>query len=159
MRWRRFVRCWLVSMAVLLPSSLAAGAEEPSWSVGTARVKITPEKPLWLAGYGHRDRPAEGTLHELWVKVLALQAPDGKRAVLVTSDLLGFPQGMAATICDELQHRCCLERSQIMLTSSHTHTGPVLRDALYDIYPLDETQLALIEEHSASLEKTNDAAL
>jgi hypothetical protein len=41
-----------------------------------------------------------------------------------------------------------------MLASSHTHTGPVLRSALYDIYPLDEKQVALIEEYSRGLEET-----
>jgi len=143
----------IVSILLLCVSLPIAAAEQASWKVGIARAKITPEKPLWLAGYGGRDRPAEGTLHDLWIKVLALQAADGSRAAVVTADLLGFPREMAGNICAELKKQCKLERSQIMLTCSHTHTGPVLRDALHDIYPLDEKQKTLIDEYSAALEK------
>lgn len=128
-----------------------APAEEPTWKAGTAKVKITPQQPLWLAGYASRDHAAEGTLHDLWVKVLALEAPDGQRAVIVTSDLLGFPQAIAARICQELPTQCGLARSQIMLTSSHTHSGPVLAGALEDCYPLDQQQKTRIAEYSAQL--------
>jgi neutral ceramidase len=154
MRRRRLVGLLIASVIL---ASLAVGplwAQQPMWKVGVAAAKITPEKPLWLAGYGGRDRPAEGTLHDLWIKVLALEDENGSRAVLVTSDLLGFPKGMSETMCAELSARCGLHRSQIMLTASHTHTGPVLEDALYDIYPLDESQKAMIEEYSLALEKT-----
>lgn len=140
-------------LVALLPCRSPA-ADEPTWTAGIARAKITPEKLFWMAGYAARDRPAEGTLHDLWLKVLALQTPAGHRAVVVTSDLLGWPKGMYENVCAELKTRCGLDRSQIMLTASHTHSSPVLRGALYDIYPLDEEQRALIEQYSAALEKT-----
>jgi neutral ceramidase len=145
-----------------LPADPPAGARQagvpqagtpPVWQVGFAEAKITPEKPLWLAGYAARQRPAEGTLQDLWVKVLVLQSPRGRRAVLLTSDLLGWPRGMSERVCAELKTRRGLDRSQIMLTASHTHSGPVLSCALYDIYPLDPKQKALIEQYSANLEK------
>jgi neutral ceramidase len=142
-------------LCVLLVAALAGivRADRPTWKAGLAKTDITPAKSMWLAGYGGRDRPSEGTLHRLWLKVLVLEAPDGHRGVVVTSDLLGFPRAMYERIVAELGRRG-LERSQIMLTASHTHTGPVLRDALYDIYPLDAAQRAVIEDYSAGLEKT-----
>jgi hypothetical protein len=131
----------------------AAGQESATWKLGTAQAKITPQEPLWLAGYGGRDRPSEGTLHDLWVKALAVEAPDGGRAVVVTTDLLGLPKGLADRTCSELSKRCRLERSQIMLTSSHTHCGPVLQASLSDCYPLERfpEQPARIEAYSAGL--------
>ena len=39
-----------------------------------------------------------------------------------------------------------------MLNASHTHTGPVLRGGLYDIYPLNAAHIKRIEEYSARLE-------
>lgn len=154
MRRRDFVASSIVAVFVaLLPCGFLPAAE-PVWKVGIAQAKITPEKPLWLAGYAARDRPAEGTLHELWIKVLVLQSTDGGRAVFVASDLLGWPKDMSERVCAELKTGCKLDRSQVMLTATHTHSGPVLRDALYDIYPLDEKQRALIEEYTAALEKT-----
>ena len=129
-------------------------AEETIWTVGLARAKITPQEPIWLAGYAARDRPSEGTLHDLWVKVLALEDSEGHRGVVVTSDVLGFPRKMSEAICGALEKRCGLDRSQIMLTSSHTHSGPVLGKSLSDCYPLDEVQKERIDRYSAWLEGT-----
>ncbi len=123
------------------------------WKAGVARAKITPEQPMWMAGYAARNHPAEGTLHDLWVKVLVLEDASGNRAVVVTSDLLGFPRAMAKRICSELSRKYGLRRDRVMLTASHTHTGPVLENALYDIYPLDEEQRGRITEYSRRLEQ------
>ncbi|NQT12206.1 MAG: neutral/alkaline non-lysosomal ceramidase N-terminal domain-containing protein, partial [Planctomycetes bacterium] len=136
------------------PVAVLPVGDEMMWRVGVARAKITPKKPLWLAGYAARTRPSEGVLHDLWIKVLALEAANGYRAVVLTSDLLGFPTDMYDRICEQLDDQCNLDRSQIMLTVSHTASGPLLRQASYDLYPLDETQRALIEEYSLGLEQT-----
>ena len=68
------------------------------WKAGVARVVITPEQSMWLAGYGSRDHPSEGTIHDLWAKALALEDANGKQAVLITSDLLGFPKNLSDRI-------------------------------------------------------------
>lgn len=138
---------------VALPLIGNLQADPPGWKAGVAKVNITPEKPLWLAGYSSRTRAAEGTVHALWIKVLALEAPNRQRAVIVTSDLLGFPKAMADKICEGLHRQCGLERAEIMLTCSHTHSGPVLGSALFDCYPLDAPQRALIAEYTSALEK------
>ena len=137
---------------LLVNSGLSA--DNATWKAGLATAKITPEKPLWMAGYSARTGPADGKLHDLWVKVLALEAPDGRRAVVLTSDILGFPRAMYDRICDDLRTQCGLSRAEILLSASHTHSGPVLRGALLDIYPLDDRQLAMIDEYSTWLEKT-----
>jgi hypothetical protein len=147
-RLRRVSRV-LLSL-VFMGSAVCVGAE-PGWKVGLGKSKITPDKPMWMAGYGSRMHPSEGKLQDLWVKALALEVADGGRAVVVTSDLLGFPRKISEQICAQVAKRYGLERSRIMLTSSHTHCGPVLAEALYDIYPLDDQQRALIEEYSAGL--------
>lgn len=136
-----------------------AGPADATWKVGTAKVKITPAKPLWMAGYGNRKKPAEGTLHDLWVKIAAIEDAAGHRAAIVTADHLGWPRGMYDRICAELQKRCKLDRSQVMLASSHTHTGPVLRGAVHDCYPLDDKQRTMIEQYSLRLEKDVVAAV
>lgn len=138
---------------VLITLTAAVFAEEAAWNAGTARVKITPEQPLWMAGYGSRTHPSEGTLHDLWVKAVALETSDGGRAVVVTSDLLGIPPAVNAKICNDLQTRCGLERSRIMLTCSHTHCSPALDGALFDCYPLDDAQRAAIVHYTRGLEK------
>jgi len=153
-----FVVRWTVAVTILLLPG-ATWADGSTWKVGTAKARITPEKPLWLAGYAGRNRPADGTVHDLWVKVLALEASEGTRGVVVTADLLGFPKPLANAICAQIQSASGLNRSQIMLTCSHTHCGPVLGDALQDCYPLDESQRTRIAEYTSVLEKAVVAAV
>jgi neutral ceramidase len=144
--------CFLVLFLACAGQGLAGASEQGAWKAGVARAVITPEKPMWLAGYGHRSHPAEGKIHDLWIKVLALEDPEGRRAVVLTSDLLNFPKAMHESICGKLREKHGLDRAQVMLTVSHTHSGPVLRESLYPCYPLDGAQLALIEEYSTWLE-------
>jgi neutral ceramidase len=117
-----------------------------------AKTVITPEKLIWMAGYGFRDRPAEGTLHDLWAKALVIEDADGRRSVLITTDLLGFPTELSNRIRDRIEQDYGFTRAEVILNSSHTHAGPVLQDALGDIYPMDSDQLNLVEEYSSDLE-------
>lgn len=146
-------RLWFVCVVAVLAFTLpTANAADATWKAGTSRAVITPEVPLWMAGYGNRNRPAEGTLHDLWIKALALEAEDGRRAVVISTDTLGIPQSIYDNTCAALEKKLGLDRSQIMLNSSHTHCGPVLRGALHDIYPLDDEQLQRIDAYSTKLE-------
>src|SRR5690625_6181646 len=112
-----------------------------TWKAGVSRIDITPEQPMWMAGYGSRTSPSEGTLHPIWIKALALADASGHQSVLVPADLVGWPKGLSDSVRKEAEERFGLSKSQIILNSSHTHTGPVLADALSDIYPLEESDL------------------
>src|SRR5262245_14434588 len=79
----------LVALTLALALPAAGRAGEEAWKAGTARAVITPQQPVWLSGYAGKRVPA-GKLHDLWVKALALEDAGGRRAVLVTSDLIGF---------------------------------------------------------------------
>jgi neutral ceramidase len=148
----RCVRFWMAVSSGLLALAGPADAEDAAWKYGLAQVKITPAKLFWMAGFAARTRPAEGALDDLWVKALALEAPEGRLAVLVTADILGVPKVMYDRISGEIHRRHGLDRGQVMLAGSHTHSGPVLWKALQDIYPLDDKQQALIDEYSGWLE-------
>lgn len=155
MRTRRLdsrVLLLVFSISLCLLSPAQAQTTSPEWKAGVARAEITPETSLWMAGYGHRDHPAEGTLHPIWVKVLALEDAAGQRAVLVTSDLLGLSKGVSDRVRDRLRDQFQLERAQVMLTSSHTHSGPALGDALEDVYPLDEAGKDDVVRYTRALE-------
>ena len=133
---------------LLLPLPLTAA----TWKAGTAKADITPKKPIWMAGYGGRSKESEGVLHPLWAKALALEDAKGKRAVIIATDTLGMTRGIYATLKTRLKKEHNLDADQIKLNASHTHTGPVLRGGLYDIYPLDDARIKRIEEYSARLE-------
>jgi hypothetical protein len=55
-----------------------------------------------------------------------LEDKDGHVAVLLTTDLLGLSAAIAEPVCQRIGAKTGLKRSQILLNSSHIHTGPSL---------------------------------
>ncbi|WP_339924759.1 neutral/alkaline non-lysosomal ceramidase N-terminal domain-containing protein [uncultured Cyclobacterium sp.] len=124
-----------------------------TWKTGTAKINITPKSSLWMAGYGHRDHTSEGKYGELWVKVLALEDAKGYKTVIVTSDLLGLPKNLSDGIRNSAIHQFGLQKSQIVLNSSHTHSAPVLGKSLFDIYPMNSQQRNDVEKYTDNLQE------
>src|SRR5580704_12994370 len=89
-------------MCILPTFVQAAEPAAATWKAGVAKVNITPEKLMWMSGYGDRTKPAQGKLTDLWAKALVLEDPDGKRVVLVTMDLVGIPRDLSQAVCAEL---------------------------------------------------------
>jgi hypothetical protein len=150
------LRCASAGLWILLSLVAApAPAQEPDagrWQAGVAAINITPAKLMWISGYGARDKPAEGKLTELWAKALVVQDPAGRRAVLVTMDLVGIDRKLSMAVCEALARKYGLDRASIMLSTSHTHTGPVVRGNLETMCNLDQTQRQLVEEYGRSLQ-------
>lgn len=140
----------LLAGAFPLAQTIAAQPPAAHWKAGVAREIITPETPVWLAGYGTRRAP-EGKLHDLWMKALALEAVDGGRVVLITSDFQGVPRSMSDRVFEQLQTRYALTRSQVMFTFSHNHCGPRLGDDLIDYYPSEPAQEELVRNYTNSM--------
>ena len=116
--------------SLLLASS--ANARAATLKAAVAKVDITP--PAGLAMYGFFDRIKDeklstGTLDPLYARVLVLEAGQ-RRLALVTLDL-------GRTFNDSELHslsqrvKSSAEISFLMVTASHTHSGP----NILDIYP------------------------
>lgn len=119
---------------------------------GVAKVVITPRQNIWLAGYASRTAPADGKLQDLFAKCVAFEDETGARSILVTTDLLGLPRATATNVAGLVQQRFGVPRERLILSFSHTHSGPVLSgDRLVDMYGLDPIQQGLVGEYTASL--------
>ena len=139
-----------LSLTTQFPRNVLGAGE--AWKAGLARAIITPQKSLWMAGYASRKKPSEGIVQELYAKALALQDHSGKRAVLVTSDLLGFPASVSHNIAERVEKQYHLARNQLLLSSSHTHCGPVIGKMLGTMYPMTSRQWADVEAYTSELE-------
>jgi hypothetical protein len=134
----------------MCPATVAWG-EERQWQAGVARVNITPELPIWLSGYAARTQPAQDKLDDLWAKALAIEDATGRRAVLVTMDLVGIDRELSREVCRGIEGRFQLPRAAIALCASHTHSGPVVGTNLAPMYSLDDRQAARVELYAAKL--------
>lgn len=121
------------------------------WMAGFGRRVITPQNGVWLAGYG-TERAATDKIHDLWVKVLALKDPGGKRVVMATTDHMGMSKTVYESIYSKINQRFKIDRSEFMLTFSHNHCGPCLTDDLVDYYPSDELQRKYVKEYTDWME-------
>ena len=111
-------------IVVMMGTSLASGQDH--WLAGTGRVAITPTEPLMMAGYASRTTPATKKNIDLWAKVLVLEDQSGNRGVLVALDLVGIGRPLSQRVCQRLDESFGLERDQIAIFTSHTHSGPVV---------------------------------
>jgi neutral ceramidase len=100
-----------------------------NWKAGTATVKVTPQKLLWMAGYAGRKKPAEGKVQDLFAKALALQDEQGNKLVFVTLDLIGVPQLLRQAVAQRAEQEFGLPPAHLVMNASHTHSGPSLRTA------------------------------
>ena len=140
----------VLAVVVLLVgcSQVAAGAD---WSAGVGKVDITPTDAMWMGGYANRDRPAEGTLTKLWAKALVLDDGQGSQVILVTADLTAVDRKMGLAIRGLIARKHGLPMSHVALNVSHTHSGPVVGDALAPQYRLDARQKQKVDQYADQL--------
>lgn len=127
------------------------GSAAGAWKAGVARVDITPGESIWMSGYAARTKPSQGVLHPLWAKALAVEDGRGGRVVMVTTDLIGLPRAITDQVSARAAKEWNLERSQIVFNSSHTHTGPIVRQSLINIANIPASEMPAIERYGDRL--------
>jgi neutral ceramidase len=109
---------------------------------------------MWMAGYGSRSHPSTGLLNDLWAKALVIEDSLGTRVAIITLDLVGIGRDLADPIMAELKKNYALNRTNVAICCSHTHSGPVvghnLRTLHYDL--VDEGQKQLIDRYAEQLQ-------
>ena len=128
-----------------------AGAAD--WRVGLASVDITPPAGLWMAGYAARKEPAQGAVQPLHAKAIVLEDLLRRRAAIVTLDLLGLTAPVVDRISSAVRSRYGLERKDLVLCSSHTHSGPVVNDQLAVAYDLTSAQWDAVRASTRHIEE------
>jgi hypothetical protein len=90
---------------------------------GLAEVEITPPIGYRMDGY-FTERLSTGVKDPLKAKALVFQQGDTKTA-LVVCDLLGVPQTLTQEVRARAAARTGIPASNIAVTATHTHTGPL----------------------------------
>ena len=134
------------------PSILYSQNSSDEWKVGVARQNITPQHPTWMAGYAMRTSPSDGKLHDIWAKAITFEDAQGVRSVLITTDLLSIPKEFSELFKTKVKQKYGLEKSQIILNCSHTHSGPVVSRALHYIYPMTMNDWEIVDKYTKELE-------
>ncbi len=108
---------WFFSFFLFLAVSIQAV------QVGVGVADLTPPIGTPSAGYGaRRDAGMEGIRDPLLATALVIDK-DGKRVVFCSVDHLGFDTGMVDEVRAVLHSRKGFEGAELLLGSSHTHSG------------------------------------
>lgn len=136
-------------MRLFLMAACGAAVLSADWKVGAAALKITPEEPIWLAGYAARTKPSEGVLHDIWAKAMAFEDETGAKAVAVTLDLVGIRKPMAEAIAEKVRSKHGISRDRVWFNASHTHSAPLVTEgaSTYDFGTYGATQAPVLERY------------
>jgi hypothetical protein len=136
-------------IGVILPAASSRAAE--TIEVGLAVRDITPEPPIWLAGYAARVRPADKVDSALKVQACAIRNPGQAPFVFVSLDNCEVSRAFNKPIVAEVEKQFGLAPERMMIVSSHTHAAPVLVDTLESMYQMPEPDRARVRDYSARL--------
>jgi len=135
---------------------IALGAAETTVAVGGAKVDITPELPIRLAGY--QSRPAEATRVEapLSARALAIGSDADGPVVLVTAEVIAVSETMSDAVAAAVRAKHPgLTRERIAVCATHQHTGPAIAGTIPFMFSRDlpAEENARIERYAARLQE------
>lgn len=100
---------------------------------GSAREAITPPLGIPLGGNARSCNYATHVIHELYVRALYVEH-QGTGICIVSLDILGLQEQDARALRQRLAEAIALPTDHIMITCTHTHSGP---DTLRILSPTD----------------------
>lgn len=130
-----------VAGVILLAGNIAMASTGAEILIGAATVNISPEGPVALAGQMY-TRIAHNVRSPITAIALSLESRKNNKvidqAIIVSCDLLAIPQGILDELRQDLKDRLLdFDVNKLLLSATHTHTGPVLAEGLYDIPETD----------------------
>lgn len=141
-------------LALLTDRPHVEAATDPSSliDVGIASTDITPELPIWLAGYAARTRPADKIDRPLALQAIAFRDHAGQTCVVVAVDNCEVNQWIAAPALKRIQQVYGLPPERVIIVSSHSHSTPVLEGALDGMYPLGQAEMEQVRAYGEKLQ-------
>jgi len=134
--WRRVTSTWFI--AILLVTMGVDRCPAGQLKIGGATVDITPDQPIALWGQMH-TRISKGVESPLSATVLALESCNDQgqaveQSIMVSCDIVLVPEeALELTRQEVVKLLPNFPVQKIFLSATHTHTGPVLVEGVYEI--------------------------
>lgn len=92
--------------------------------IGAAAVKVTPPLGVPLAGY-YYERGADGIHDDLYAKTMLIEK-DRIKVAIVECDFASMSKFIADKVRDIVQKSIGIPPTNVMISATHSHTGPVI---------------------------------
>jgi len=140
--------CLLILPVAFALAQTNDSKDAPLLQVGFAQIDITPVRPTPMAGY-YGKRLSTETHDPLWAKATVMD--DGKISIaMISIDLIATTHWLTDETRRIIKSQCGLAPEQVLITATHSHTGPVLFDPNSSRYnrfgnDADETKQYMLE--------------
>ncbi|MEX0612942.1 MAG: neutral/alkaline non-lysosomal ceramidase N-terminal domain-containing protein [Pirellulales bacterium] len=133
---------------------LDQGDIAPRLIVGASSSDITPRSPIFLYGYPHTPRVSTGVHDPLWASAMFVGDRAGV-AIFVSVDTIWLSKRLVGAARAQITRETGLPGDCVMITSTHTHSGPVTVQMLSNIEdpvvpPPDPAYLSLLVDRIVS---------
>jgi len=99
---------------------------------GAAIIDVTPQKPMFLHGYPHDERTSEGTHDPLYASAMIIDNGENQIGFCAV-DVIFITKEITDSVRSEVQKITGIKGENLMISASHTHSGPVIfSDIFYD---------------------------
>ncbi|MEO7297638.1 MAG: neutral/alkaline non-lysosomal ceramidase N-terminal domain-containing protein [Verrucomicrobiota bacterium] len=152
---------FIFASAALFVSITTARSEEAIYSVGIAKIDVTPDYPIRLNGYLARKSESDGIIQNIFAKALAIGSDQEGPAILITVDNCIIPAGFREKLLQRLAKKK-ITSENFAIAASHTHSAPKLAGAADNIFGMDlpPAEQAHIDRYSKELmDKMEQVAL
>jgi len=126
--------------ALLLCSVAWSYLHAAEWRAGRGAVKITPPSGIPMAGY-FSVRLAESTHDDLYAKAVVLES-GGKKAAIIACDLVSIDDELVGEARKLIESQTGIPAAHVMISATHSHTGPLLRKRLIGFAPAAAQKIA-----------------
>jgi len=133
----RWAAALSLAAAALMPAP--AFAQASALKVGAAKVDVTPTGAKLPKSY-------KGVLDHVYVRAIVVENATS-RAAVVTVDAGGIPTAVWQRVSDRLARELNIPASRFLLTATHTHSVPFVRDA-----SMDESIVEAVRKATAALQ-------
>lgn len=90
---------------------------------GTAKIIITPGKPIPMSGYGGRKDPFKGVHDDIYARIVVFS--DGtNKAALISTELIGISNVFWLDVTEAIEKKTGIKKEFIFLSAVHNHNGP-----------------------------------
>ena len=126
----------LVLIGAWCASSLPAA--EPLVPVGVARIDLTPELPIQLAGYQQRTIEATRVEAPLHVRALAIGADADGPVVLVAAEVIAVSDTLSDSVAAAVRAKHpAITRERVAVCATHQHNGPAIAGTIPFMFSRD----------------------
>lgn len=100
--------------------------EEQLMQLYKAKAVITPQKPIRLAGFGHRIGNFTDVRQDIQARCLILEDNSGNRTAILSVEMLCVTEEMTNCVREYLSGRYGIRPENVLLSATHNHSAPYL---------------------------------